>query len=424
MFKTLRWDSIRRDIQQYVLTCPVCARTKAQHIAPSGLLQPLPIPPTPWHTLSLDFITDLPESNKHTAILVVVDMLSKMAHFIPLKGIPSATELSHIFLEHIVRLHGLPTKLVSDRASQFTSKFWKAFCSALGVEVALSSAYHPQTDGQTERVNQSLEQTLRSLISTLTSSWDLALPLAEFSYNNNTHTSIGCSPFYYLTGLHPRMLPILLPQTPTLMPSVSERLLALQDIQNKARQSLVKTKQDMKKQVDRHRTPEPSYQVGDLVWLSTRNITLEGPRKLQPRFIGPFPINKVLTPVTVRLQLPPEYAIHPVFHVSLVKPYHPNTRKDSPPPPILVGDHHEYEVQRILDAKRIRGRLFYLVDWKGYDPSERSWEPASYVHAPHLLTRFYILNPNKPRPVGRPLGGEMLGTLRTCALTRVPTPVS
>lgn len=140
---------------------------------------------------------------------------------------------------------------------------------------------------------------------------------------------------------------------------------------------------------------------------------MDGPKKLQPHFIGPFPIKIILNPVSLQLQLPDDYLIHPVFHVSLIKPYHPSTIKDNPPPPIIVNDHIEYEVKHILDAKRMHGKLFYLIDWKGYDASESSWDPASNVNAPRLVQRFYALHLNKPRPVQRPLEGRTVMGIKT-----------
>ena len=169
----------------------------------------------------------------------------------------------------------------------------------------------------------------------------------------------------------------------------------------------------MKKQADKHRKEQPEYHVGDLVWLSTKNLRLEGPRKLQPRFIGPFPISKLITPLTVELTLPHDYKTHPVFHVSLLNPNPAVIRDPRPPPPLKIQGKLEFEVNRILDSKRIRGKLFYLIDWKGYGPDDQSWEPASYIHAPRLVHSFHMRYPNKPRLVGRPLGR---GTVRDSSL--------
>ncbi|KAJ1171611.1 hypothetical protein NDU88_003471 [Pleurodeles waltl] len=313
------WDTIRKDIKQFVTTCPICTRHKSSHKAPDGLLIPMPTPKQPWHTVSVDFIVGLPPVKSFTTVLVIVDFLSKMAHFVPLRKLPTAAEFADIFIREIVRLHGLPSKVVSDRGSQFNSRFWKKLCEKLKIDVALSTAFHPETDGQTERLNQTLLQTLRCLLADYSSEWLEALPVAEFVYNNTEHSALLCSPFYFLQGYHPRAIPILLEDS--LLPTVTDRLTRLGDIQDKARKHLLKYKESMKRQADKHRSEAPMYKIGDKVWLTTKNQNIEGSRKLQPRFIGPFSITAIVNPVTVKLDLPKEYPVHTTFHVSLLKPY-------------------------------------------------------------------------------------------------------
>ena len=322
-----------------------------------------------------------------------------------------AKELAKIFLEQIFRLHGLPSVIISDRGPQFAAKFWRKFCEILDIDVRLSSAYHPQTDGQTERMNQTLEQYLRCLLSTLSSDWVSCLHIAEFAYNSQKHSSTGSSPFFCVTGSNPRNLPIdLSPLADSSVPAVTEHVQQLARIHQVTLENLTKTKLKTKIQADKHRTKEPPYVPGALVWLSTKNIQLEGSRKLQPRYIGPFEIDKVLNPVSVRLKLPQDLAIHPTFHVSLIKPFVEGTRPEPPPPPIHVDSHSEFEVSKILDSKRVNGKLYYLVDWKGYGPDDRSWEPFTNLHSPRLLRLFHRLHPLKPKPVS--------GSLRRGTVTR------
>uniref|UniRef100_A0A803TJH7 Integrase catalytic domain-containing protein n=1 Tax=Anolis carolinensis TaxID=28377 RepID=A0A803TJH7_ANOCA len=173
---------IRKDVEKYVNTCPVCQRSKIRREKPSGLLHPLPTPSRPWEIISADFITDLPPSCGFTTILVVVDLFTKLAHFIPCEGLPTAKETADLFLQHVFRLHGLPKSLVTDRGSQFTSRFWKALQKLLGIDSRLSSAHHPQTDGQTERTNATLEQYLRCYVNYQQDNWASLLPLSEFAY--------------------------------------------------------------------------------------------------------------------------------------------------------------------------------------------------------------------------------------------------
>uniref|UniRef100_A0A8C5MZM0 Gypsy retrotransposon integrase-like protein 1 n=1 Tax=Leptobrachium leishanense TaxID=445787 RepID=A0A8C5MZM0_9ANUR len=185
----LWWPTLTKDVKDYVTTCFVCTRSKSSRLCPAGLLQPLPIPERPWSHLAMDFLVELTPSLGHTVIFVVVDRFSKMAHFIPLKKLPSSSELVQIFTKEIFRLHGVPNVLVSDRGSQFISKFWRGFCHQLGVKLSFSSAYHPQTNGLAERTNQTLETYLRCFISDAQDDWVTLLPWAEFAYNNATSQS-------------------------------------------------------------------------------------------------------------------------------------------------------------------------------------------------------------------------------------------
>uniref|UniRef100_A0A8C5M421 Gypsy retrotransposon integrase-like protein 1 n=1 Tax=Leptobrachium leishanense TaxID=445787 RepID=A0A8C5M421_9ANUR len=184
------WPSLKKDVTEYIRSCPECNRMKSPKCKPVGLLQPLPTASTPWRDLSIDFIVDLPPSQGNTAIMVVVDRFSKMAHFLPIPGLPTANETASLFLKEIVRLHGVPSSIVSDRGVQFTSKVWSAFCQSLNIKIHLSSSHHPQTNGQTERVNQQLEQYLRCYSSYQQDNWSDLLPTAEFAYNSQTHDSI------------------------------------------------------------------------------------------------------------------------------------------------------------------------------------------------------------------------------------------
>ena len=167
-----------KDIRSFVAACSVCARNKNSVLPPSGLLRPLPIPKRPWSHISLDFITGLPPSEGNSVILVMVDRFSKAAHFVALTKLPSARETAQLMIEHVFKLHGLPLDVVSDRGPQFTAHFWRAFCKLLGASVSLSSGFHPETNGQTERTNQSLENTLRCMVADNPTSWNRFLPWA------------------------------------------------------------------------------------------------------------------------------------------------------------------------------------------------------------------------------------------------------
>ncbi len=198
------WPQMWKTVKDYVTTCDTCSRSKIPRHRPYGLLQPLPIPETPWTSISMDFIVDLPPSKTFDSIFVVVDRLTKIAHFIPCHKTVTGEETARLFIDNVYRLHGLPNDIISDRGTQFTSKFWQSLFKILGVDIKLSSAYHPQTDGQTERVNQVLEQYLRCTINYHQDNWVDLLPLAEFAYNNTLQGSTQQTPFFANYGHHPR----------------------------------------------------------------------------------------------------------------------------------------------------------------------------------------------------------------------------
>ena len=190
------WTRMKREIARYVSHCDVCCRVKAVHQRPPGLLQPLQIPEWKWDKIEMDFVTGFPKSKKgNDAIFVVIDRLSKVAHFFPVKETVSASQLAELYMTRLVPLHGVPLAISSDRGSIFTSRFWDSFQKALGTKLLFSTAYHPQTSGQVERVNQILEDMLRACVISFGMKWEDCLPYAEFSYNNNFQASLGMAPF-------------------------------------------------------------------------------------------------------------------------------------------------------------------------------------------------------------------------------------
>jgi hypothetical protein len=192
---------LKKDIAEYLAKCIELKQVKAEHRHPTRLLQPLPIPEWKWETISMDFITGLPTSTKQNdAIMVVVDKLSKSAHFIPIKSTCKAIDIANIFMKEIFRLHGMPEEIVSDRDTKFTSNFWKSLMAGLKTKLLFSIAYHPKTDGQTERVNQILEDMLRMHVMHQPKKWEDYLPLVEFTYNNDYQESLKMSPFEVLYG--------------------------------------------------------------------------------------------------------------------------------------------------------------------------------------------------------------------------------
>lgn len=397
------WPQPWKLVKEFVRTCDVCARAKSTHHRPYGLLQPLPLPDRPWASISLDFITDLPPTRGFDSVLVVVDRFTKMVHFVPCRKEISGHATAELFLTHIVRLHGLPEDVISDRGPQFVSHFWRRLLEILGTATKLSTAHHPQTDGQTERVNQVLEQYLRCVISYQQDDWLTFLPMAEFAYNNSRHTSTSVTPFFANYGFHPRFS-FSIPTT-SVNPSAEERARRLKDLHQDLSLELSLACARHKDQADRRRSPTPNFVVGDLVWLLRRHIPTTRPcHKLDHRKLGPFRISECINPVTFRLELPSHYRLHNVFHVSLLEEYHPSSlpgRLSAPPPPVELSTGDEYEVEAILDSRIRNRRLHYLVLWKGYHLSDATWEPAIHLrNAPDLVRDFHSRFPSKPAPSG------------------------
>ena len=391
------WPTLRRDVRSWVGECEVCARAKNEHTRAKGLLLPLPTPTGPWKHISLDFIVGLPKDQGHSAILVVIDSLTKLAHFIPCRNLPTAGQLAQILLTQVVRLHGLPEVILSDRGPQFTARFWQVWCKALGIASNTSTSFHPQTDGQTERLNQTLKQFLRCYAHKAADSWVALLWLAELAYNNLTHKSTGTSPFMATFGYHPRTLPVIVPSVVAAVPDVQDHIRKLQAMSSQVIRHLDAAKKEYKRYADRKRMVGPQYVPGNMVWLSTRNIRFKKKSIFHPKFIGPFAVVRRVNPVAYKLALPSSLGIHPVFHTSLLKRA-PNVRCRKPPP-VLRDCQVEYEVQRILDSRRVGSRLWYLVSWKGYGAENDSWEPLQNLHAPRLLASFHRRFPGKPGPV-------------------------
>ncbi len=332
------WPLMARDVHNFVLACSICATGKSSNRPPDGLLQPLPVPSRPWSHIALDFVTALPPSQGHTVVLTVVDRFSKAAHFIPLPKLPSAKETALIVVNHVFRLHGLPMDVISDRGPQFVSRFWREFCRLLGATVSLSSGFHPQSNGQTERANQDLERTLRCVVSKNPSSWSQQLSMVEYAHNTLPVSSTGLSPFECSIGYQPPIFPSL--ESEVAVPSAHAFIQRCHRTWTRARETLLQVGSRTKAKADRHRSRPPVYVAGQKVWLSTKNIPLRSvSNKLAPKFIGPFTVTKIISPVAVRLNLPPAYRrIHPVFHVSKIKPVfrsriNPPAPVSPPPPP-------------------------------------------------------------------------------------------
>ncbi|ERF68925.1 hypothetical protein EPUS_09503 [Endocarpon pusillum Z07020] len=340
-------------VKEQLAKCPICCRTKPSRER-QGQLQALEPPKKRWQHLAMDFVTDLPESNGifpgATSIWVLTDRLTKERHL----ARPATAETEHLvrmFIHFVVRSHGLPESIVSDRGPQFVSEFWNSLCKRLGIKAKLSTAHHPETDGQSERVNQAMETYLRSYVNYMQDDWAEWIALAEFAMNNYKSESIGMSPFFANKGFNPRMS-FDQAETP-LDPRAEDISTFMKELLDHCHAELVwsqaKTTDAANRNQRRH--PAPVYHEGDKVWLNARNIRTRRPcKKLDDKWIGPFEIKRTIGSTACELALPSSLRIFPIFHVALLRPCH----ADVPPRPIVgndISDETEWEVETILEGK-------------------------------------------------------------------------
>ncbi|SAL96256.1 hypothetical protein [Absidia glauca] len=399
------FPGMQKYISRYMANCPTYIRGKPNRQAPSGHLRSLDIPDKPWSSISMDFIVGLPSSSDYDSIWVVVDRLTKMAHFVPCKDTITSEGLASLFITHIFRLHGLPQDIVSDRGALFTSKFWQELTRRLHIKSNLSTAFHPQSDGQTERTNSILEQYLRMYSNHQQDNWVDLLPLAEFSYNNAVQSSIKCSPFYANQGRHPRANITSVVNQDESVPAVDDLVHDISSIQQHLKEELDLAQQQQQQYYDQHHKPTPEYRVGDQVYLSTKNHKTQRPcTKLDHKRIGPFKIIAKVGSHAYKLELPPSIRIHPVFHVNLLTPATNKALQDvpgrivEPPPPVEINGEEEWIVREVLDSRRRRGKIQYLVAWEGYsNPADNSWEPSHHLsNAAEKVKLFHQQYPDKP----------------------------
>ena len=328
--RSIYWPRIARDTRQYVATCEACQRNKHSNQRPAGLLQSLPIPEQRWSTVTMDFIVHLPKTPRgFDAITVFVDKLTKQVHFVASKTKDTASDVARLFFDNVFRLHGMPSIIVSDRDSKFTSRFWQEFHRLMGVKLAMSTAFHPQTDGQTEKANQTLESILRAFVDQQQTNWDLLLSAAEFAYNNSTNVSTGFSPFFLNSGFHPRVPATLLEPVSSPNPSVSAFVESQAQALIAAKDNILQAQRRQAFNADTRRR-DHDFQVGDQVLLNAEDIVIAADRsrrsqKLLPRYIGPYTIVEQHSPVTFRVELPPSMKIHDMFHVDRFRRYQPVT---------------------------------------------------------------------------------------------------
>ena len=321
----------------------------------------------------------------------------------PCRDTIDAIGTAGILIRRVFTQHGLASKIISDRGPQYASRVMKAVTKSLGIRSALSTAFHPQTDGASERANQEVEQYLRAYCNRMQNNWAQLLPMAELAHNTHVHSATKKTPFELLHGYMPRWPNHLI--SDKMIPSAEERINDLNSAREEAKAAMKIAAESMKIQHDKYGSEGPDFQEGDQVWLEGKNLESQFPLvKLAPKCYGPFPIISQIGTGSYKLKLPGTWKIHPVFHASLLTPYQeteahgPNFTK---PPPDIIDDTPEYEVEEISKVQ-CWGRWKkwqYFIKWVGYPESENTWEYIENLKNSHdLIVDFHKTNPELPKP--------------------------
>ena len=382
------WSGMKRDISEFVTKCLVYQRVKAEHQVPSGLLQPIRIPEWKWDRITMDFVVGLPlKGRKHDSVWVVVDRLTKSAHFLPVRTDNSLDKLAELYIKEIVRLHGIPIPIILDRDLRFTSRFWGKLQEALDTRLNFSTTFHLQTDGQSERVIQILEDMLRSCVIDYEGSWDRHIHLVEFVYNNIFQSSIGMAPYEALYGRKCR--------TPLCWTELSEKKVIgkvigpglIRETEEKVKmiRERLKVANDRQKSYADMKRKDIRYEIEDKVFLKVspwKKMMRFGKKgKLNPRFIGPYEVIEKVGPVAYRLALPPNLEkIHNVFHVSMLRRYRSDPSHVVSTETIELRPDLTYEKEPVkilaLEVKELRNKKIPLVKvlWRNHKTEEATWE--------------------------------------------------
>ena len=405
------WKGMNRNTERFCETCDVCQKTKVNRTKKMGTLRPSHIPSRPFETVSLDLITGLPPSGeeRYTAVLVIVDKLTKFGLFIPTHDTLTQEGFAKLFVEKVVHVYGMPHRIIADRDRRWATDFWKTVVALHGSKMALSSSHHPQTDGQTEILNATIEQMLRAYVSRDRSAWSAWLSVLAFAYNSARHSSTEDTPNGLLFNYHPKVSTGEIkarqwsqedPFHPSLRGEEFAKNIELR--REQARDALVLAQQRQAKAFNKNRRPVEEILPGDQVLVNPHTLKLvevEGTgRKLVQRMIGPFEVMERINPNVYRLRLPDSYPMHPVINIEHLKKYRespsefsdrnmlPTTRDFLPS--------EEYEVEAILghklSGKRKGNRRMFRVRWAGYGPEADSWVSEADLRNSPELKREYL----------------------------------
>jgi hypothetical protein len=427
------WPGMVQDVKDYVRSCYLCQISKPRNRKVCGDPQPLGVPVDRWDEWTMDFMGGLPKSRTlgYDYVVVFVCRLSKLMKVFPCHKTITAKDTADLYLREMVKLFGVPSRVISDRDSKFMAAFWKTLMAGLGTKLSFSTQYHPESDGQTERYNRTLQEFLRRYIRKEGPQWVRWLWVAEFSYNNATQESIGCSPFELTYGGNPKApldaaVPPLRGQA-----DATQLLKQLEDRLKLAKATLQAAQDEQAKHLARRRDPTPAYKPGDLVALSTEKLSLPGnrTRKFEDRWVGPLKVKEVRAHGNALvLELPELWKAGDCWNIKYIKPFVVSAKfprdEVAQPPAMMVDGEEQWEVEQIQDA-RVTGpggkeKTQYLVKYKGWGPEHNQWlreEDLSF--APEILDS-YIKDHGRPSRTGEVNsdgnvlgGGRLSGTRRT-----------
>ena len=348
------WPSIRTFVTDYCRSCTTCSRNKAKRHKPYSLLRQLPIPSCLWNSISMDFIEHLPVSERFTAILVVVDCFTKQSIFIPTHNTITSTQLAELFVIHVFSKHSVLSHVTSDRGSKFISHFFRSLGKVLDMKLHFTLGYHPEGDGQTEHINQTLEQYIQIFTNYQQDNWSSLLPLAEFSYNNAPNATTGVSPFFANKGYDPAIT--IHPEYELASSWAHKFVTDLSELHEELQKAILLSQEQYQCSADKNRIPPPDFKVSDRVFVKAKCFCTTHPtKKFSEKYLSPYEIINQAGPLSWTLRLPDSMrVIHPVFHVSMLEPSTLNSSPDyiqPPPPPVLIDGKPEYEILEILDSK-------------------------------------------------------------------------
>jgi hypothetical protein len=387
---------LQEAVKKVVSKCLECSKNKPLRHKPYGLLQPLPPPEGPWTSVTMDFITKLPKSREPgsgricDSILTIVDRSTKWTYGVPTTESITAEELAYEVSKTLTVSHGMPKEFVTDRDKLFTSAFWKTLMAKLGTRVKLSSSYHPETDGQSERMNQRLEEYLRMYANTLQDNWVELLPTAQLALNSARSSTTGYSPFYANYGYEPSG-----PRDPYEIDDISQtarkKARRLKAVHEQLSRNIAQRNLQTAVQANKRRIEGPILKEGGKVFLSTKHLKTKRPcRKLDNRRIGPFKILEKRGPVNFKLQLPKGMRIHPVFHISKLEP----APDDAELATDIELEFDEYEVEEIQGLQKKGRQWKYYIKWRGWPTSSNTWEPlSSLTNCKELVNAYHQRNP-------------------------------